>query len=81
MEKMLEVLWTEKDRLEKKLQLIEPMTDAERADYARQLETVNSDVDRLKLYIDRPSMQTFSELLFVDDIRLRVKQILNNTVR
>jgi len=75
MEMMLEVLRREMGRLEEKLRSA-GKADAEKTGDAGRLEIVKSDIDRLELYINRPSMQTFSELLFVDDIRLRVKQIL-----
>ena len=76
MEMMLAVLCRESIRLEEKLRLAGKVTAKEKTDYAGRLEIVKSDINRLEQYIDRPSMQTFSELLFVDDIRLRVKQIL-----
>ncbi|MDL2284103.1 hypothetical protein LJC19_03030 [Oxalobacter sp. OttesenSCG-928-P03] len=75
MELMMDVLCREKIRLEEKLRSAEKKEDAEKTDDEKRLETVNSDIERLEMYIDRSSMQTWSELLFVDDIRQRVRQI------
>ena len=69
MKLMMTVLLEEKGRLEKKLEA------AKSADTEKQLEVVNNDIARLEMYIDRPDMQTWSELIFVDDIRQRVRQI------
>lgn len=54
---------------------------AERVGDEKQLETVKNDIERLEMYIDRPAMQTWSELIFVDDIRQRVRQIQANEWR
>lgn len=72
---MMTVLLDEKSRLEKKLQSADKMDISEKADDEKQLEIVNSDIERMEMYIDRPSMQTWSELIFVDDIRERAKKI------
>ena len=69
MKLMMTVLLEEKGRLEKEL------GSARNADTEKQLEVVNNDIVRLEMYIDRPDMQTWSELIFVDDIRQRVRQI------
>lgn len=75
MKLMMAVLYDEKSRLEKKLRLTEKMDVSEKADDEKQLEVVNSDIQRMEMYIDRPDMQTWSELIFIDDIRVRTKKI------
>lgn len=75
MKLMMTVLYDEKSRLEQKLQSTETMDASEKADAEKQLEIVNSDIERMEMYIDRPSMQTWSELIFIDDIRERAKKI------
>jgi hypothetical protein len=77
MQNLMTTLRHEKARLEEMLQSGRKMADTERLDRESQLKTVLSDIDRLEMYIDRSTMQTFSELLFVDDIRGRVKAIQN----
>ncbi|NLC23663.1 hypothetical protein NB640_02760 [Oxalobacter vibrioformis] len=72
---MMAILYDEKSRLEKKLQSTEKMDVSEKADDEKQLAVVNSDIERMEMYIDRPSMQTWSELIFIDDIRERAKRI------
>ena len=75
MKLMMAILYDEKSRLEKKLQSTEKMDVSEKADDEKQLAVVNSDIERMEMYIDRPSMQTWSELIFIDDIRERAKRI------
>ncbi len=76
MKPMMTVLINEKTRLEKKLKVIQDQDVIKKEDLEKQLKTVNSDIERLEMYIDRPDMQTWSELLFVDDIKQRVERIL-----
>lgn len=76
MERMLALLSREKKRIQKELKSPDVVLGDKRVFYEEQLELIDSDIDRLEEYIDRPAMQTFSELLFVDDIRLRVNRIL-----
>ena len=75
MKLMMAVLYDEKDRLEKKLQSTETMDALEQAGDEKQLDIVRRDIERMEMYIDRPSMQTWSELIFIDDIRERAKKI------
>ena len=75
MDKMLSVLKAEKTRLETILQSPEKMEDEKKAELAKRLELTASDIERMELFIGRPSMQTFSEMHFIDDVRMRVKEI------
>jgi hypothetical protein len=74
---MLEALRNEKKRLEAGLSSA-VSHDAERENKEK-LETVNSDIQRLEQIIDRPTLQTSSELFFIDDIRLRINRIREAT--
>lgn len=76
---MMAVLCDEKKRLEKKLEAAERSGSAEKTQDEKQLEIINHDINRLEMYIDRPDMQTWSELIFVDDIRQRVRQLQADT--
>ena len=75
MDKMLTTLKEEKMRLEAVLQSPQTLGDGDKAELSRRLELTDSDIERLELFIGRPSMQTFSEMHFIDDVRMRVKAI------
>ena len=76
MKPMMTVLLNEKARLENKIKTIKNQETEKLEKLEKQLEIVISDIERLEMYIDRPDMQTWSELLFVDDIKQRVEQLL-----
>ena len=75
MKPMMTVLLNEKARLENEIKTIKNQETEKLENLEKQLEIVISDIERLEMYIDRPDMQTWSELLFVDDIKQRVERI------
>jgi hypothetical protein len=80
MRQLMDALCRERDRLEKRLLSAGTMSDAEKAADEGRLKVVLGDIDRMEQYIDRPSMQTFSEFHFVDDIRQRIRQMENDGI-